>query len=328
MNNWLAISDFELVTWVYALNIKALVLAALVLMATWSMKTASAATRHSIIVAGVLATLALPVSTVLLPTRNVGLIPGLQSVMSRSPGNAQTISPQPGNTKLSGANPLRTREDKLGSSTSSAPFIQTEPTQTDSASFSGLGMVLFVLIGGIAVMLFSMAIGRLYGLATLVRSSRVRSDRINQILSAACERLGVTREIQVLESSGVMVPVVYGAFFPKIILPTIHSDWSDDQMKALLLHEVAHVCRYDVLKQSVAQLARAIYWFNPLYWIMDRMMMAERERACDDLVIQVGINSAAYAEHLMEMTTIIVVNRNPSWVTVAMADGTDFKDRI
>jgi beta-lactamase regulating signal transducer with metallopeptidase domain len=74
-----------------------------------------------------------------------------------------------------------------------------------------------------------------------------------------------------------MMPMVWGLFRPVLLLPAVpHA--GRRRLEAVLLHELAHVRRRDALTQLVAELARAVYWFNPLVWIAARQMYLERSR--------------------------------------------------
>jgi len=72
----------------------------------------------------------------------------------------------------------------------------------------------------------------------------------------------------------------------------------------VLLHELAHVARGDALLQSLAMLAFALHWYNPLLWLAIYRMHTEREAACDDLVLNAGIKASAYAAHLLEIAAL------------------------
>ena len=77
--------------------------------------------------------------------------------------------------------------------------------------------------------------------------------------------------------------------------------WPTDRRRDVLLHELAHVKRLDCLTQALAQVACALYWFNPRHGSRARRMRVERERACDDLVLGAGTRASDYAGHLLEM---------------------------
>ena len=71
-------------------------------------------------------------------------------------------------------------------------------------------------------------------------------------------------------------------------------------MEAILAHELMHVRRHDNLTAALHMLVEAVFWFHPLVWWMERRMVEERERACDEAVIQLGGQPEAYAESLLK----------------------------
>ena len=88
---------------------------------------------------------------------------------------------------------------------------------------------------------------------------------------------------------------------PKILLPAAANAWPDQRIRVVLAHELAHVRRNDWLSQLSAELLRALYWFNPLVWLASRRLREESERACDDAVLETGVDAPAYATHLLEV---------------------------
>lgn len=118
-------------------------------------------------------------------------------------------------------------------------------------------------------------------------------------LASACSQLGIRRPVALLIHPGETIPVVWGIFRPRLMLPASARRWGDEQLRSVLLHELAHVRRGDAVAQLLAQLACALHWFNPLAWHAAWQLAAERERACDDLVLASGVRPSAYAGHLL-----------------------------
>jgi hypothetical protein len=85
------------------------------------------------------------------------------------------------------------------------------------------------------------------------------------------------------------------------LLPVDALRWPSIRVRSVVLHELAHAKRLDCLTHLIAQTARAIYWFNPLIWVALRNMQSERERACDDLVIDAGVRRTDYAREILEV---------------------------
>src|SRR3569623_1458394 len=94
------------------------------------------------------------------------------------------------------------------------------------------------------------------------------------------------------------MPMTWGWWRTRILLPADAVNWTVENRRMVLLHELAHAKRMDCLTQLLAEFACALHWFNPLAWAAWHQMRAERERACDDLVLQAGMKPSAYAEQL------------------------------
>jgi cell division protein FtsI (penicillin-binding protein 3) len=100
-------------------------------------------------------------------------------------------------------------------------------------------------------------------------------------------------------SAAVESPVVVGLFAPVVLLPPASRDWDDERRRVILLHERAHVERRDGLALFVAQVACALYWFQPFAWLALRQLRRECELLADEDVLAGGVRPSSYAEHLL-----------------------------
>ncbi len=108
-----------------------------------------------------------------------------------------------------------------------------------------------------------------------------------------CRRAGVTQTIRIIESEDIRSPAVSGILRPTIILPRgIASSLSAQQLRWVLLHELAHIRRCDLLVVVVQRSAAILHFFNPAVWIANRVIHRLREYACDDLAVSLGDGSA------------------------------------
>jgi hypothetical protein len=96
----------------------------------------------------------------------------------------------------------------------------------------------------------------------------------------------------------------------------------------VLLHELAHAQRCDYLTHLVTRLICALYWFNPLVWPAARRMIAERERACDDIVLRHGAKPADYAQHVLEISAGLPSGWLAGRSGVAMVRGSNLEGRL
>jgi WD40 repeat protein/beta-lactamase regulating signal transducer with metallopeptidase domain len=106
------------------------------------------------------------------------------------------------------------------------------------------------------------------------------------------------------------VPVVAGVFRPMILLPaTLATGLDSAQFEALITHELAHIRRYDPLVNVLQRLIEAALFFHPAVWYISRRVSAERENACDDLVLLAGCPAVRYAQALLEMAELCAAPR-------------------
>ncbi|MGH7572726.1 MAG: M56 family metallopeptidase [Gemmatimonadota bacterium] len=139
--------------------------------------------------------------------------------------------------------------------------------------------------------------------------------------------LGVTRGVRLLLSRHSVMPMMWGVFRPTILLPREADGWSEALKRDVILHELAHVQRYDCLSQIVARVACALHWFNPLAWLAARRLRLERERACDNRVIAAGSPPCDYATHLLAVARWRSMEALGS-PALGMADGSALADRL
>jgi beta-lactamase regulating signal transducer with metallopeptidase domain len=109
----------------------------------------------------------------------------------------------------------------------------------------------------------------------------------------------------VYESSEVSVPMTLGAIRPVIVLPVAWKTWDSDTLAAIVAHETAHVARRDASINSVAHINRAVFWFHPLAWWLERKVAVTAEHACDEAGARAISAPDRYAEILVEMADLV-----------------------
>jgi TonB family protein len=139
---------------------------------------------------------------------------------------------------------------------------------------------------------------------------------------------GNSRVVRVHESARVSMPLTWGILRATVVLPVEAREWSEARLRTVLLHELIHVERRDLLAQTIGQAASCLYWFHPLAWLAVRQLKVERERACDDAVVLRGVPAADYAGHLTDLARAMASNRGWTAGAVTMAEVGSLESRV
>lgn len=184
------------------------------------------------------------------------------------------------------------------------------------------------LAGVLAITYFTIAAGLLFRLVLGVLGATRLGSRATPVHDAVDRGdRGRTRRISLVASEEVGVPVTFGMRRPTIVVPPQWASWPAPVRRSVMLHETAHVDRYDWPVQLFARAVCAVHWFNPLVWLAARRLFAEAERACDERVLQSGSSAADYAAHLLLLARTQHSTRRPRLV-MAMARPSDLRARV
>jgi len=215
------------------------------------------------------------------------------------------------------------------------PPAATAPVASDLAATPAMTgrfidpatVLLLVWLAGVVWMAGRLSIG----VATVRRMVRdsVPADDSDWLdtIDDARESLGVRPEVSVVISSSAAMPFTYGLVRPIIVLPDTADEWTADRRRSVLLHELAHVRRGDLLTNAVVQLACVVYWFHPLIRLAARRVRIEAERACDALVVAAGKLPSDYAGDLLDIARTMRSSTTAA-VALAMARRSDFEGRL
>lgn len=262
------------ISWLLDCSLKA----ALLLAASWLgaalLRRDSAAARHQIWTLGVIGALLLPILCWTLPSLARSAAPPLLAGVGSFDGPAMLVA---------GGAPVE-----------AAPASPAWPAYLALAwAIGALGVALRLGRGHLAAR-------RLLRAAepTIVASW-------SAALREAADSLELSRPIALLRSEAIGSPMTICVWRPRLLLPAAAEAWSPERLRAVLVHELGHVRRHDTAIQLAAQLACALYWWNPLAWLAAARLRLEREHACDDLVLGAGILPSSYATDLLEVARSI-----------------------
>jgi TonB family protein len=133
------------------------------------------------------------------------------------------------------------------------------------------------------------------------RARRAEDDQWTRMVLEISEAYGLRRRVAVYHTGAPDLLATFGLFRPRVLVPVHARAWSEDRIRVVLCHELAHIRRHDWIVQIGAEALRIVYWFNPLFWIACTRLRRECERACDDVVLTAGVRPQDYAAHLLEL---------------------------
>jgi D-alanyl-D-alanine endopeptidase (penicillin-binding protein 7) len=139
--------------------------------------------------------------------------------------------------------------------------------------------------------------------------------------------LGLTRAVLLLRSGLAEVPMVVGWFSPVILVPAAaFTALSPDQLRALLVHELAHIRRHDHLLNAAQAVVETVLFFHPVVWWISKQVRLEREYCCDDSSVRVTGSPKLLAEALASMEALRIAN--PTTGIVLASNGGPLMQRI
>lgn len=113
-------------------------------------------------------------------------------------------------------------------------------------------------------------------------------------------------------TSELLEPGLFGIVRPVILLPeTMAGQLARREIDAILAHELCHLRRRDNLLSLVHMLVEAVFWFHPLVWFIGARLVAEREQACDESVLDTGKKPLDYAETILKVCRLTLRSRLP-----------------
>jgi beta-lactamase regulating signal transducer with metallopeptidase domain len=256
----------------------------------------SANIRQAILSFALLGLLLLPVITVIVPDFSVRDL-----FTHSSSSNQQTTLMYLDSVELnpedSGA--LQTLSDGALISNLNSNFIaKSNPSTGEEISFTYL---VFIIWGSGVVLLSIWLLLSILRIQHITQTAKytMLSNNIPW-MSDLLNDLQLKRSVRIAYSDKVSIPMVWGLFYPTLLLPLSARQWGRARLRTLLLHEFAHIRRWDYLPHLLGKVVTGIYWMNPLVWFAAVKMGEEQEKACDNHVLAAGTPSHVYAQHLLD----------------------------
>ena len=186
---------------------------------------------------------------------------------------------------------------------------------------------LLIWLSGLGTALGPLVAGGLFA-RRLLRRAKAIDPGVWKSKAGELPPIPGNRKPEILLSNDVLVPLTCGILRPRIVLPAVASDWANSRLRAVLLHELAHVRRRDVGLQLCVHVIAALWWFQPLVWILRRMLRLESELACDTEALASGLQPSQYAAELLAVAKAAGAAGSLSSVGISMAQSGDLESRL
>lgn len=164
------------------------------------------------------------------------------------------------------------------------------PASSDvwSSIFDNLvGALLAIWLLGLLASLTWALVGSRRLIRRVSKSPASRDERLVRLMDECRSAMSVRREVPIVILSDLANPALMGLFKPRLLLPAPGLQaLSDGQVKMLMLHELAHLKRWDIAVNWLLVLVRAVHWWNPVFWLSSARLRSCREQACDAQVIK------------------------------------------
>ena len=269
-----------------AIALKSLIVAGATLGLLQLMKRRSASERSSVAHIGLLALILLAFAPLVLPSWNVEA-PAIFAQSEQQPlGAAPEVNPLP--SVAAAANSPQ--------STGPITAARTRAASLPALSAIEVSMAVYAVPAAILLVITLLALMRL--IALRARADVLVDGHWLSALARAQRRMGFKHGTALLTSNELASPISWGLMRPVILLNNRAVE-AAGEAEAIISHELAHVARLDWAKLLLARVATAMFWFNPLVWVLAREAHQLREEAADDAVLAADIADTDYAELLV-----------------------------
>jgi len=184
----------------------------------------------------------------------------------------------------------------------SMPAESIIPAPLAAVSLSWQGLAFLGWLAAVIAMVL-LLIQRIFLVRSLLTQSKDSSDSMIDIFKQCCKQMGLRRAVSLKLSPIAASPAVCGLFRPTILIPeNILCKLKDEDLKSILLHEIAHVKRGDLYISLVQTILQIAYFYNPLTWVANAIIRRVREQAVDEMVlVAMGEEAGDYPETLLNV---------------------------
>ena len=189
----------------------------------------------------------------------------------------------------------------LSGAASSAASAGSPPSAITLPDSWALGILaIWAVVAGIALARVGLGLWQLRKLRASCNAMDIAA--LDPVLCATMQRFQRVRPVQLCQSDGIQVPTAIGFLKPLVVIPAwAMQELSTAELNSILIHELAHLRRWDDWTNLAQQILKALLFFHPAVWWIENKLALEREMACDDAVLAETANPRGYARCLISM---------------------------
>jgi beta-lactamase regulating signal transducer with metallopeptidase domain len=165
-------------------------------------------------------------------------------------------------------------------------------------------LLLFLWLGGMLIY-GGYFLKRCHFTKKIKKNALIADHELNDLLKNSAKKIGIRNPITLKITNCLNTACTLGIKHPAVFLPTESKAWSAASIRMVLYHELAHIKGKDCLLELITQGLCVVFWFHPFVWMTARKYRIEREKACDEIVVNKGIRPSDYANQLLRIVSSI-----------------------
>jgi beta-lactamase regulating signal transducer with metallopeptidase domain len=154
-------------------------------------------------------------------------------------------------------------------------------------------------------------------------------EALDPLLRETLQKHGGQRKVTLCSAKQLRVPAAIGLWRPAVVVPEwATKELSSDELNQVVLHELAHLRRWDDWTNLAQQLVKSLFFFHPAVWWIGKKAALEREMACDDAVLAETARPRAYAECLAHLAERSLAHRSLALAQAALGKVRQMSSRV
>lgn len=212
-----------------------------------------------------------------------------------------------------------------------ATMAPIEPAAPVRRTVSGWEIAAWIWLIGMLALATHVAVLMMRMAKKVRQAGQVKDDATLQLFETCRRQMRVRARVSLLETEIVNSPALFGVIRPSLLLPIgMAQTFSQDELRYVFLHELAHVKRRDVSLNWLFTALQIVHWFNPVIWFCFARMRVDRELACDALAISSAgeTEAKAYGRTIIKLLETLSQSTSQPGLVGIMEDKGQMEQRI